>query len=94
MSYDFYCILGGENVETIFKQIGVDSHDESSPVVSDGNKFFVLDSLGDGSYGTCTEVLDKDGSCKNNDSNTKAFKALYKKQFNTQIYSLYGYIIF
>ena len=81
-------------METIFKQIGVDSHDESSPVVSDGNKFFVLDSLGDGSYGTCTEVLNKDGLSKDNDSNVKNFKALYQKQYNSQIYSLYGYIIF
>lgn len=81
-------------METIFKQIGIDYHDECSPVVSDGNKFFVLDLLGDGSYGTCTEVLDKDGSSTNNDINTKTFKALYQKQCNTQKYSLYGYIIF
>lgn len=81
-------------MEKIFKQIGIDYHDECSPIVSDGNKFFVLDLLGDGSYGTCTEVLDKYGFSTYNDINVKNFKALYQKQYNSQIYSLYGYIIF
>lgn len=81
-------------MEKIFKQIGLDYHDNHSLIVSDGKQFFVLDLLGDGSYGTCTEVLNKDGLSKDNDSNVKNFKALYQKQSNSQIYSLYGYIIF
>lgn len=81
-------------METIFKQVGVDYHDDYSPVVSDGKQFFVLDLLGDGSYGTCTEVMNENGLSKDNDSNSKVFKALYQKEHNTPIYSLYGYIIY
>lgn len=78
----------------LFKKVGIDSHDGYSPVVSDGNQFFVLDLMGDGSYGTCTEVSDETGFFKGNDDNIKDFVAVYEKKIHSNEYELIGYRIY
>ena len=76
----------------VYKQVGIDYHDKCSPIVSDGKKFFALDLLGQGNYGTAIEVADENGGSLD-DRNIRSFRTLYEKKSDSLEYSVFGYII-
>lgn len=62
----------------IFIKVGIDYHEDCTPIISDGKYFFALgDHLVPGRYEMCVEVADKYGFSKDNDSHFEDFKYFY-----------------
>jgi hypothetical protein len=67
--------------DNIFTIVSIDPRDEITPIISDGNRFFLLGDYLNGIYTCCCEVRDKYGCEKDNDSHFANFKRIDNNSF-------------